>query len=897
VRDWLTLPFRVALRLLPGRLRREHGAEMTEHHARLVSERWSESGAMAALRAAMRDTADVVVTSIRERWAVRRRRSGRFPGNDHAVRSQRGSTMDRLVQDVRFTVRSWTRNPGFALVSMVTLALAIGANTAIFTVVDAVLLEPLPYREPGQLVMVSQTLPQLNMRRAPVSYPNFEDWRRDARSFSDMAAFRTRIPRTLLGEQAEQIAGAESTANLFELLGVQAQLGRTFSQADVEGGEQVIVLSSALWQRDFGGDPGILGRTITLSGQPYVVSGVMPPWFDFPSRQDEYWIPLPQRPGMQDRDTHFLQVVARLSPGAALASARSEMQSLFDRMRVEYPQVFGTRQPTLETRREVVSGAIRPTLLMLVFTVGLLLLVACANLANLVLMRATGRSHELAVRSAMGAQRRHLMRQLLTESAMLAMVGGALGAVVALVSTRMFLTWAPDSIPRRTAIHMDARALAFTAAISLLSAMVFGVLPSLRSVRTDGSGALRDTGRGGPGRRVVRLQRALVVTQVGLAFMLLTGAGLLVNSLGRLMSKPAGLDPQGVISFRIAPTDATYPSYARKRALFDAVLDQVRALPGVTSTGASWALPFAAGYASGRIVPEGATVVQGEEPTIGLYPILGDYFETLRIPLQRGRTFTPADNADAPTVVIINQAAADRFWPGEDPVGKRFKRGSVDEIADAPWVTVVGVVGSTSRSGLGEPIDPESYWPHAQAQWASEMYIVARTSGDPLSLADPVRAIVHRTDAALPVTDVRTMPARILMSVAQPRFRTFLASVFAILGGILAVVGIYGVLGYAVAQRTREIGVRMALGARRSTVLRGVLLEGTRLIAAGLLIGGAGAFVAGRIASGLLFEISPLDPATWTAVAVLLSVGAILACLVPAGRASRVAPQVALRDD
>jgi len=894
VRGWPTWPYRLALRLLPERLRREHGPEMLGDHIRLVRERWSGSGMLAALLFAATDSADVLVTGVRERVAAKRAAGVRAVENDRPFAGRRGPTMDRLWQDVRFTMRTWARNPGFAFVSLLTLALAIGANTAIFTVVDAVLLERLPYQDPDRLVMVFQTLPQLNARRAPVSYPNFEDWRHEARSFSDMAAFRTRIPRTLLGEQAEQVVGAESTANLFELLGVRAQLGRTFVEADADRGEPVIVLSAALWQRDFGGDPGIVGRTITLSGRPFVVMGVMPAWFDFPSRQDEYWVMLAQTDALRDRDTHFLQVVARLSPGATVAGAQSEVQSLFDRMRIEYPEVFGSRQPNLETRRDVVSGAIRPTLVMLAFTVGLLLLVACANLANLVLIRATGRGHELAVRSAMGAERRHLVRQLMTESGLLAVAGGALGILLALAGTRGFLAWAPDTLPRRSAVDVDGRALAFTIGLSVLSAILFGVLPSLRSAREDGSGALREAVRGGRGLRAGRLQRALVVVQVGLAFVLLTGAGLLVNSFSRLTREPAGLDPEGVISFRLAPGTSTYPEYAQRRALFDAVLDRVRVLPGVTGTGAAWALPFAAGYASGRIVPEGATVTEGEEPTLGLYPIIGDYFETLRIPLQRGRFFTAADDAGAPTVVI-NRAAADRFWPGQDPIGKRFKRGSVDEITEEPWVTVVGVVASTSRAGLGEAIDPESYWP--QAQWASEMYIVARTSGDPLSLIDPIRAIVGEADATLPITDVRTMPVRISLSVAQPKFRTFVVSGFAILGTVLALVGIYGVMGFAVAQRTREIGIRMALGAHRSAVLRDVLAEGARLIVTGLMIGAGGGIAASRVASGLLFQITPLDAPTWIAVALLLSAGAILACLVPAGRASRVAPLVALRNE
>ncbi len=890
--------YRAALRLLPAQFRREHAWEMEADFARLSAEAHAERGWAGALLCALRESADVARIAVKLRIA--RGIPVRSPGIRHAAEKRRGRSMDRLVTDVRHAVRSWARNPGFSVVALVVLALSIGAVTAIFSVVDAALLKPLPWRSPDRLVMVWQRVARIDMARGPLSWPTFSDLRHDAHSFSDMAAFRTQIGHTFSGDGAEveQIAGAQSTGNLFTLLGVGAQLGRTLTEADaVAGAPRVIVLSDALWRRRYGALPGIIGKVLMVGDEAHTVIGVMPPHFDFPGWRDEYWTALRADDARQDRDTNYLQVIGRLAPGASLTSARAEMQALFDRMRVAYPDVFETNQPNLQLENDVVTADIRPTLTMLSFAVALLLLVACANLANLMLVRATVRGRELAVRSAMGAGRGRLVRQLLTESSLLAFAGGGLGVLLALNSTRLLLAFAPDSLPRRDAISVDTRALIFTLVVSALCAVLFGLLPALRISRQDTNASLREAGRGSTGRRAGRLQRLLVVAQLALAFVLLTGAALLLHSFLRLTAVPAGLDPQNVLSLHLAPPAASYREPARRVAYFTAVLERVGRLPGVVGTGGVWALPFSNGFASGRIVPEGASVQAGKEPVVGMYPVYGDWFNTMRIPLQRGRLLDARDNANAPGVVVVNQALADRLWPGQDPIGRRFRTGSVDEVDHDPWITVVGVVGNTQRFSLDEPVRLELYFPLVQTPWATDLWIVLRATNDPMPLVALVRAAVREIDPAIPITGLRTMTDRIATTVSEPRLRTFVVGCFAGLGGVLALVGIYGVMAFAVTQRTREIGVRMALGARRGVVLGHVVGQGARIIAVGLIIGAAGALAASRLVRGLLFRLSPLDPLTWTGVVLLLSTGAMLACLLPAVRASRISPLVALREE
>lgn len=886
--------YRVALLALPRRLRRERGGEMEAVFAEVVAESRGTGGRGRGFARAMREVADVVETGVRLRFG----RGGPWRGRGRGGGRERGGwSMGELASDARSALRGWARRPAFALVTVGTLALAIGATTVIFSVLDAALLEPMPYRDAERLTMVWQRLPRLGWERGPVSYLNWSDMRAQARSFEDIAAFRTRVPMTLRTEAGvEQVLVSQATGNLFAVLGVGARHGRVLAEADARPeAPSAVVLSHGLWRRAYGGDPAAVGREMVLDGVAHAIVGVMPESFDFPSRRDEAWVTLRGIDALADRDTHFLQAVGRLRPGVSLAAAQREMEAVWDRLRVQYPAVFGENRPNLESRRELVSGGTRPILVMLFGAVSLLFAAACANLANLMLMRGSARVRELAVRAALGAGRRRLLRQLLTESAVLALLGAAAGLAVALAGTRLVLLLGPESLPRRDAIAVDARALAFTLAVAALSMLLFGLVPALRASRVDLQPALREGTRAGAGRRSARLQRSLVVAQVAVAMVLLTGAGLLVHSFVRLSSRSPGFDPGDLLTARVAP-GRSYAEFARVRALHEGMLERAAAIPGVRAVGAVWALPFTEDFASGRIVVEGVATSAGQEPQVGMYPVLGDYFGALRVPLLRGRLHGPQDREDAPPVTVINQAMADRFWPGQDPIGKRFKRGDLSEFDEEPWVTVIGVVGDVHRFGLDETVPAaEMYAPHAQSPWARDMWFVLRTEGDPLGVVDALRAELSALDPGLPLTSVRTMTDRISESVAEPRFRALLVACFATLAAILALVGIYGVLGFAVAERRYEIGVRMALGAERGRVLREVLTQGATLVVAGIAIGLAGAWYGSRWIAAMLFGITPLHAPTWTAVALTLLAAGLFACWLPARRASRVEPITALR--
>jgi putative ABC transport system permease protein len=892
---WLAA-YRVATWTLPARLRRRRAREMAE----VFAERWrevrAESGRIGAAWFGASELLDVAVTGVRLRSATRQGvPRGTRPADG---RADTGGAMEAFWLDVRHSVRSWVRRPGFALVTVVTLALAVGANTVMFSVLDAALFEPLPYRDAKDLAMIWQRLPQVGWDRGPVSYPNFVDFRTEASSFADMAAFRTRIPHTLRGESdVEQIRGSLASGNLFGLLGVQALHGRVFTEDDARpDAPAVVVLSEALWRRRFGGDPGIIGRSLTINARPYTVIGVMAARFDFPSREDELWVPLRGVAALQDRDTHFLQAIGRLRQGATLASAQAEMQVIFDRMRLKYPEVFRENQPNVESRRDFVAGDSRPVLLLLFGSVVLLLGAACANLANLTLIHGTARSRELSVRAAMGAGRRRLFRQLLTESALLSLAGAALGVAVAAIGTRAVLWLGPESLPRRNAIDVDTRAVAFTLVAAVLSVVLTGLVPALRASRAELPEALRGGVRTDGSRRTSRLQRGLVVAQVAVAMVLLCGSGLLLNSFLRLTRQAPGFDAGNILTVRVAPSRARYPQFPQFEALLDRLLERTRGLPGVRGVAATWAVPFGEDSASGRIVIEGVPTKAGEEPMVGMYPVRGDYFGAMRIPLLRGRLPGPEDTSTSPPVAVINEAMANRFWPGQDPIGRRYRRGDVTEVESEEFVTVVGVVASVRRFGFDDEPTAEEYAPHAQMPWAREMYLLVRTERDPLGLIGQLRAEMRALDPESPLTRIGTMSEMMSASVAQPRFRAFLVTSFAALAALLALVGVYGMLAFAVAQRRREIGVRLALGARKSQVLAGVMRQGATLVAVGLALGLAGALAASQWVSAMLFEITPLDVPTYGVVAAFLATCGLLACYLPARRASRLDPAVVLRE-
>ena len=887
VRAWSAL-YGAALRLLPG-VGEERRAEMRSCHE-AVLESAVAGGGRAVAAAAVRELVDLGVGA----WRSRRERQwlrGR-------TKRERRWGMDELRQDVRYALRGWLRRPGFVLVAALTLALGIGANTVMFTVADAVLFRPLPHEEPDRLAMVWSTIPGLDWRRAPISYPNYEDLRASSRSWTELAAFTSPAPITVAapGGVPERIQRVRVAAHLFGLLGNRALAGRTLLASDDAATASRVVVASARYARaHLGGPAAAIGKVVRIGADPYSVVGVMPDDFSFPTTATDLWLPLAPAVVSAERDLRWLQMIGRLAPGATLAAAEREMSGIMARLERAYPEANEGVRLWLEPRLAMLVGDVRPLLLVLLGAVGVVLVIACANLANLMLARGAARTREMAVRAALGAGRRRLVRQLLTESALLGVLGGAVAVALAYAASGVLLRLAPIALPRGETIGLDARTLLFTAAIALLSGLVVGVLPALRAARSAPGGALAEGGRGGTGRARHRVQRALVVAQVSLALVLLVGAGLLVGSLSRLLSVDPGFRPDGLLAMHVALPEARYPERTDAGRFFEALLARVEALPGVEHAAAVWALPFTDGWASGGAFPEGGGPDSFAQ--IGMLPVRGDAFAALGTRLLAGRAYGAADVAADAGVVVINETMARLFWPGEDAVGKRFRRGRPEE--QRPWQTVIGVVADVKRASLGATSEPEAYFYHThdEGSWASDMQVVVRAAGDPSALAAPLRRAVHDLDPTLAAGAIHAVPELIARSTAGPRIRTLLATTFAALAALLAVVGIYGVMAFAVSERRREIGVRLALGARGGSVLAAVLREGAVLAAIGVALGLAGAFAATRLLESALFGISPLDPATYAATAALLAAAVVVACWVPARRAARVDPLVALRED
>jgi putative ABC transport system permease protein len=812
--------------------------------------------------------------------------------------------MDLLFQDLRFAVRSLRRQPGFALVAVVTMALGVGANTAIFGVVNTVVIRPLPYVDGDRLAAVGQTFARYDWDWGPVSFPNYTDWRDQSTAFESLAAY-TRVNRTMLGGDApEQVTGAAVTANLFPLLGAVPLLGRTMSdEEDGSGGSQVIVLSHRLWTRRFAADSGVIGQTVrfeTLMGAPvggagdFTVIGVMPARFAFPSPTREFWIPLYGAAG-RERDTNFLSVIGRLAEGETLASASVEMEGIAARLVAAYPDAnegIGTR---VRSQHELVVGDAVRLLVMLLGVVGVVLAIACANIASLLLSRAVTRQREMAVRTALGASRRRLVRQLLTESSVLALVGGALGVAIAVGLTNVLLAIGPADIPRRGEIGVDGTALLFALVVSLAAGLVFGLVPALQSSNTPAQRGLKEAVGVAGGAARHRMHRVLVVSQVAMALVLLIGAGLLTSSFARLVAVDPGFDPSRVLGARVELPMMRYQDSDQVHRFFDELTAGMRGSAGVRDVGTTFSLPFSGSSASRTFVVEGRGMQVGEELVAGNVIVGGRYFQTMGISVVRGRGFAAGDGAGAPLVGLVNETMARQVWPGEDPIGQRIKFGNADE--DNPWVTVVGIAGDVRRRDLADGAQAELYQPHAQVGWARSMFVVVKSDGDPLDHASGLRAQVQALDPNLPVTGVSTVQQLVFESVAQPRFRTLLVGIFAVVAGVLALVGIYGLMAFFVSERVREIGIRMALGAGRREVLSGVLGQGMRLTLLGVAVGIGGAVAATRVLRSFLFGIDAMDPVTFVLVPILLLAMAALACYLPAVRASRVDPMVAMRNE
>jgi putative ABC transport system permease protein len=804
-----------------------------------------------------------------------------------------------LGQDIRYALRMLAKNPAFTAIAVVALALGIGANTAIFSVVNAVLLRPLPFKHPEQLVMLWENAAHLGFPKDTPSPANFLDWQKQAQSFTGMAAMVERsFNLTGVGEP-ERLEGRRISANLFDLLGVPALLGRTFVADDDRPGTHVVLLSHSLWQRRFGSDPGVIGRALTLNGESYTVVGVMPRFVQLPgyaTRSDQLWVPIafPQEEASQ-RGNHFLEVIARLKPGITLKQAQAEMETIAARLAQQYPVYNMRRGAVVVPLHEQVVGDIRPALLVLLGAVGFVLLIACANVANLLLARAAVRQKEIALRLALGASRSRLTRQFLTESVLLAMFGAGFGLLLAFAGIRILRTFIPSSISQIQAISIDGTVLIFTALVAVLTGIAFGLAPAIHGSHLNLNDTLKESGRDSAGgAKGHRARGLLVIGEVAISFVLLIGAGLLINSFLHLRKLDPGFRADHLLTMKLDLSEVKYPDRDRRAVFFDDVIGRVRALPGVQTVAIANNLPLTYNGDSMTISVEGLPDPPPDQQTDVIYRVIGpDYFAAMRIPIIRGRDFTDQDKGDSKDVVVISEKTAQHFWPGQDPIGERLKPGS--STSNTPWREVIGIVKDVRQNDLIAPPKMQMYLNYRQLKNIPANALVVRTNIDPMSLAGSVRNAIWSVDKDQAVADIDTMDHIVAEAVARQRFSMVLLGFFAAVALLLASVGIYGVMSYSVAQRTREIGIRMALGARRADVLQMTVKAGLKLVCAGMLLGVAAAFILTRVMATLLYGISATDPITFAGISLVLLAVAILASYVPALRATKVDPIVALR--
>jgi putative ABC transport system permease protein len=806
-----------------------------------------------------------------------------------------GAFLDVLVLDLRYGVRMLSRSRGFAAVAVTALALGIGANSAMYSVLHGVLLSPLPYPDAGRLVMVFRHFSRSSFPHGTLCLADFVDWRAGNHAFEAPSVFtRKRFDLTGTGEP-EEVSGAAVTAGFFSALRVRPILGRIFRPGeDGQSADRLAVLSEDLWRRRFGGSPSAIGRTITIDGSLWTVVGVMAAGFHFPRRDSELWTNLLFEPPRR-RGPFFYYGLARLAPGATLAQAQAEANAIARRIELGDPRTSGLTFPVVPLREAIVGDA-RPALLVLFGAVSLVLLIAAVNVANLLLARATAREREMAVRLGLGAGRARLLRQLLTESAMLALAGGAAGLIVAAAGIELLRAWNPGNLPRLQEVHLDAGVLGFTLLVSLLTGVLFGLAPAFQSSRAGLAGSLKESGRGNTAsapRR--RLRAALVVSEIALSLLLLAGAALLLRSFALLQQvKTVQVPPERILTMEISPSAARYRDDKTSVAFYERLLERVRHLPGVVAAAISDSLPPDREGNADTYVIAGRPLGPGElNPIISAPSVSPDYFRTLGIPLLAGRFFDPRDRAGSPPVAIVSEAMARRDFPGQSPLGQRLKA-SGPELSGTPYMEIVGVVGNTRYLGLGSPLAAAYYQPAAQSG-GQRQFLAVRSAAAAAGLAKPLRREIDALDRDVVVSHVATMEQALSDSVAQPRFRTLLLAAFAAVAVLLAAIGIYGVIAYSVAQRTHEIGVRMALGARRSDVLRLVVGQGASLALAGIGLGLAGALALTRVLANLLFAVSATDPLVFTLVSLLLGAVALAASLIPARRAAFIDPHVALK--
>jgi predicted permease len=808
-----------------------------------------------------------------------------------------------VLRDFRYALRRLLHAPGFSLVVVATLALGIGATTAIFSLVQAVLLRPLPYPEPDRLVTTFHFYPSLNNLEAGYAVPTYYDLGTRTHIFDDYAVTRPAGVTMTGNTEPERLALVRATARYFRVYGWSAEIGRTFApDEDTEGKDKVIVLSHALWVKRFAASPTVIGRRLVLDGEPYEVIGVMPAGFRDPfQRRADGWVPLAftaEQRSDNARTNEFLSMVGRLRRGVPVERARTEMHGFADSLKRDYAKVaFYPPNWTIETRSlsEVGRRTLRPALLVLLGAVGVVLLIACTNLANLLLARATGRAKELAIRTAIGATRRALAAQLLAESLLLASIGGALGLLLAWGLTQMVAAADPAEWPWAADVRVDAIVLGFAALITIATGLLFGMLPAFYGSKADLQSGLREGGRsGGDAPRGQLARRVLVAGEVALALTLLVGAGLLIRSFGRLVQVAPGFDPTNVITFNIALPDSKYPNAATRQQFWDSAIARLGAVPGVLGAAANTVLPFSGQWSTGGFVVEGYQPPPNQPSPWGdIRTVTSGYAQTMRIRLLRGRFLDDRDRADTRPVVVVDDEMVRRYWPNQDPIGKRitFDDPRGEKVT---WIDVVGVVEHTAHEGLDADRRIQLYFAASQDSPA-RMSVAVRGKGDPTRLVNDLQRAIASVDRDVPIFDVRTMEAMMGTAANERRLSMMLLASFAGLALLLAALGIYGVIAFDVTRRTQELGLRMALGARRSTVLALVMGQGARVAGVGLLVGLVCAFVAARFIESQLFGIRSYDPVTYVSVAGLLGVVALVATLVPALRATRVDPMEALR--
>ena len=812
---------------------------------------------------------------------------------------------DEMFQDLRYGIRMLLKHKGFAFVAVLTLALGIGANTAIFSVVHAVLLRALPYSQPEQLVWIWEASPKDDIKEESASVPNFADWRDQSQSFVELAAYSSAAPVLTNAGEPERIAGATVTANFFDALGVRPVLGRSFvAEENAPGNNLVVILSHGLWQRRFSSDPQIIGQKLTLNGNLHEVVGVLPAGFKNPqpdeARPSELWLPLSLNPAQAGRRNDFLRVVARLKPGVNIDQARAEMASITERLAEQYPATNYGWGVTIVPLHERIVGNLRPALWMLTGAVGFLLLIACANVANLLLARAAARQQEIAVRTALGAGRGRLVRQFLTESVLLSLIGGVSGLFVGWLGVRLLVALGPNNIPRLSEVGLSGQVFAFTSALTILTGVVFGLAPALHASTPNLNESLKEGGRGTTeGRSRRRLRSALIVSEIALALVLLVGAGLMTRSFLRLQQVDPGFKAERVVTALLSVPATKYPEGPQVVDFYHQLMERVRTVPGIESVALSSNVPLTSGpylafFVDGRPVPR----PDEYQPDTVFIRASRDYFATMGIQFLRGENFAERYSANAPGVAIISQTMARKFFPDEDPIGMRVTTGNPQPAPGqtVPWRTIIGVVSDTPTESLDAPAYPQLYVPFDQTAQRS-LTLIARTTGDPLGVIGGLRSSTWSLDPDQPLYNTRTMENVVSMSVAAPRFNMLLVTLFAGLGLILAAVGIYGVISYSVSQRTHEIGVRVALGAGRRGILRMIVGEGLALTLTGVGFGLAAALALTRVLSGLLFGVGVRDPLTFVVIPALLVCVALLACYLPARRAASLDPMIALRHD